>query len=129
MINKISKITLYVNNQDEAKLFWTNKINFIVKLEQSMGGEMKWLEVGPKESRETTFILYDKKLMMAQNPSANVSHPSVILSTNDIENTYNKMKIKAVDVGELMTMPYGKMFSFKDQDGNEFLLREDKEEN
>ena len=23
-------------------------------------------------------------------------------------------------------MPYGKMFSFKDQDGNDYLLREDK---
>lgn len=127
MINKISKITLYVNNQEEAKLFWTNKINFIVKLEQSMGEQMKWLEVGPSENSDTTFILYDKKLMMDQNPSANVLHPSVILSTNDIQNAYDIMKTNGVEVGELMTMPYGKMFSFKDQDGNEFLLREDKE--
>lgn len=127
MIKKISKITLYVNNQEEAKLFWTNKMNFVVKLEQSMGEQMKWLEVGPSEDQETTFILYDKKLMMAQNPSANVLHPSIILSTNDIQNTYNEMKTNEVEVGELMTMPYGKMFSFKDQDGNEFLLREDKE--
>nr|WP_315024825.1 VOC family protein [uncultured Aminipila sp.] len=128
MINKISKITLYVNNQEEAKLFWTEKINFVVKLEQSMGSEMKWLEVGPNESQDTTFVLYDKKLMMKQNPSANVSHPSVILSTTDIENAYNEMKTNEVEVGELMIMPYGKMFSFKDQDGNDFLLREDREE-
>ncbi|MHC1723701.1 MAG: VOC family protein [Aminipila sp.] len=126
MINKISKITLYVNSQKEAKLFWTEKINFVVKLEQSMGSEMKWLEVGPSESQDTTFVLYDKKLMMTQNPSANVSHPSVILSTTDIENAYNEMKTNGVEVGEMMTMPYGKMFSFKDQDGNEFLLREDR---
>ena len=26
MINKIGKITLYVNNQEEAKKFWTEKI-------------------------------------------------------------------------------------------------------
>ncbi len=36
------------------------------------------------------------------------------------------MKSNGVKVGELMTMPYGKMFSFKDQDGNDYLLREDK---
>ncbi|MBI6874439.1 VOC family protein [Clostridium aciditolerans] len=125
MINKIGKITLYVNNQDEAKKFWTEKLNFVVKFEQPMGPNMKWLEVGPSEGEFTTFVLYDKNLMMAQNPATNVSHPSIILSTTDIENAYNKMKENGVEVGDLMNMPYGKMFSFKDQDGNEYLLRED----
>jgi len=126
MINKIGKITLYVNNQEEAKKFWTEKLNFVVKDEQTMGPNMKWLEVGPNNEEFTTFVLYDKNLMLTQNPSANVSHPSIILSTNDIEYAYNKMKENGVEVGELMNMPYGKMFSFKDQDGNEYLLREDR---
>lgn len=125
MINKIGKITIYVNNQDEAKKFWTEKLNFVVKLEKSMG-PMTWLEVGPSESEFTTFVLYNKDMMLAQNPSANVNHPSVLLSTTDIDASYNQMKENGVVVGELMSMPYGKMFSFKDQDGNEYLLREDK---
>ena len=33
MINNIGKITLYVNNQEEAKEFWTKKMKFVVKLE------------------------------------------------------------------------------------------------
>lgn len=126
MINKIGKITLYVNNQEEAKKFWTEKLNFVVKLEQPMGPNMKWLEVGPSESEFTTFILYDKNSMMTQNPATNVSHPSIILSTNDVESAYNKMKINGVEVGKMLNMPYGKMCSFKDQDGNEYLLREDR---
>lgn len=125
MINKIGKITIYVDNQDDAKKFWTEKLNFVVKFEQSMG-PMTWLEVGPSESEFTTFVLYDKKMMMAQNPSANVEHPSILLSTTDIDTSYNEMKKNGVEVGELMIMPYGKMFSFKDQDNNEYLLREDK---
>ena len=126
MINKIGKITLYVNNQEEAKKFWTEKLNFVVKFEQSMGPNMKWLEVGPSESEFTTFVLYNKNLMMSQNPSTNVSHPSIILSTTDVESAYNKMKINGVEVGELVNMPYGKNFTFKDQDGNGYLLREDR---
>lgn len=126
MINKIGKITLYVNNQDDAKKFWTEKLNFVVKLEQQMGPNMKWLEVGPSESEFTTFILYDKNAMRSQNPSTNVEHPSILLSTTDIESSYNQMKENDVEVGELMIMPYGKMFSFKDQDGNQYMLREDK---
>ena len=125
MIKKIGKITIYVNNQEEAKAFWTEKLNFVIKLERPMGPNMTWFEVGPYECEFTTFILYDKKMMLAQKPSANVDHPNVILSTDNIEESYNELKEKGVEVSEIMTMPYGKMFSFKDQDGNDYLLRED----
>ncbi|MBS6023076.1 MAG: VOC family protein [Paeniclostridium sordellii] len=126
MINKIGKITIYVENQEEAKRFWIEKMNFIVKLEQPMGSKMKWLEVGPSEDEFTTFIIYEKNIMKAQNPDANLGHPNVILSTDDIESTYNEMKSKDIQVEDLMIMPYGKMFKFKDQDNNEYLVREDK---
>ena len=126
MINKIGKITIYVNNQEEAKEFWTKKMNFVVKLEQPMGPNMKWLEVGPSEDSFTTFVIYEKNLMLAQNPQANVGHPNIILSTDDIESTYNEMKTNDVEVGEIMKMPYGSMFKFKDMDGNDYLVREDK---
>ncbi|MGG7177109.1 VOC family protein [Clostridium paraputrificum] len=126
MINKIGKITIYVKDQEEAKKFWTEKIGFVIKLEQEMGPGMKWLEVGPSEDEFTTFILYNKSMMEAQNPSANVGHPSVLLSTTDIDKAYGEMRDNGVELGKLMEMPYGKMFSFKDQDGNDYILREDK---
>ncbi|MBX9139099.1 MULTISPECIES: VOC family protein [unclassified Clostridium] len=126
MINNIGKITLYVNNQEEAKEFWTKKMKFVVKLEQPMGPNMTWLEVGPSEEAFTTFIIYEKNLMLAQNPQANVLHPNVILSTNDIEETYNEIKSNDIETTEIMKMPYGSMFKFKDQDGNDYLVREDR---
>lgn len=126
MIKKIGKITIYVNNQEEAKVFWTEKLNFAVRFEQSMGQNMKWIEVGPSENEFTTFVLYDKNLMKAQNPKNSTEHPSIILSTDNIQVTYDEMKAKGVEVGELNIMPYGKMFSFKDQDGNDYLVREDR---
>lgn len=126
MINKIGKITIYVNNQEEAKEFWTKKMNFVIKLEQPMGPNLTWLEVGPSEDEFTSFVIYEKQLMLAQKPDANVTHPNIILSTNDIETTYNELKSKGVNVKNLMIMPYGKMFNFEDQDKNEYLVREDK---
>ena len=126
MINKIGKITIYVNNQEEAKEFWTKKLNFIVKFEQAMGPNMKWIEVGPCDDEFTTFVLYDKNMMKMQNPNASVDHPNVILSTSDIESTYKEMQENKVEVEDIMKMPYGSMFSFKDMDGNKYLVREDK---
>ena len=125
MINQIGKITLYVNNQAEAKSFWLDKMNFVVKLEQPMGPNMTWLEVGPSADAFTSFVLYEKQLMLAQRPDANVACPNIILSTKDIAATYEQLKQNGVKVGELQIMPYGKMFSFEDQDGNTVLIRED----
>ena len=48
MIDSIEKITLYVKNQKEARDFWTERMGFIVRLEQQMGADKKWLEVGPE---------------------------------------------------------------------------------
>lgn len=125
VINYIAKITIYVNNQEEAKQFWTEKMGFICH-EQPMGPNFKWMEVKPNKSTSTSFVIYEKQLMKAQNPDMSVEHPNVILSTSSIETVYNKLKENEVEVGPLQEMPYGKMFSFKDQDGNNYLLREDK---
>ena len=126
MINKIFKITIYVNNQEEAKKFWVDKMGFEVKREENMIGEHKWLEVSPKDDDSTTFVLYDKNLMKSQNSSINVGHPSVMLYTKDIEKSYSDMKSIGIVVGEIMNYPYGKMYNFFDNDGNTYLLYSDK---
>lgn len=125
MIRKIGKITLYVSDQESAKKFWTEKLNFVVKFEQAMGPNMKWIEVGPSEDEFTTFVLYNKEMMKKQNPNTNVEHPSIILSTDNIDETYEEIKNNGVKVGEIMKMPYGSMFNFFDEDGNQYLVRED----
>lgn len=125
MINKIGKVTVYVEDQEQAKDFWVNKLGFVLKFEQPMGPEFSWIEVGPREDEFTTLVLYSKAAMEQHDPSK-VSHPSILFSTVDIDSAYEKMNSKGVKVGELQKMPYGSMFTFYDQDGNEYLLREDK---
>ena len=126
MINKIFKITIYVNNQEEAKKFWVDKMGFEVRREENMMGQHKWLEVSPKDDDSTTFVLYDKNLMKSQNSSINVGHPSVMLYTKDIEKSYSDMKSIGIVVGEIMNYPYGKMYNFFDNDGNTYLVYFDK---
>ncbi|SFF05468.1 hypothetical protein SAMN05192532_1147 [Alteribacillus iranensis] len=33
MINKVGKVTVYVQDQEKAKEFWLNKLGFVLKLE------------------------------------------------------------------------------------------------
>ena len=125
MINKIGKITVYVQDQEEAKDFWINKVGFVLKVEQPMGPDAFWIEVGPSENEFTTLVLYSKSAMEQHQPSK-VAHPSILFSTSDIGATYEKMKQNGVVVEEMLRLPFGNMFNFKDQDGNDYLIREDK---
>lgn len=124
MITHISRITLYVNDQETAKCFWVEKMGFQVVQEQPMG-ESFWIEVAPPNSN-TKFVLYDKELMKRQNAKAEVAHPSLILSTLHLGETHKKLQEKGVQIEDIITMPYGSMCVFYDPDGNSYLLREDK---
>lgn len=125
MINNIGKITVYVEDQNQAKDFWLNKMGFVLKFEQQMGPNAAWIEVGPSDEEFTTLVLYSKEAMEKQNPSK-VAHPNILFSTTEIDSAYEKMKENGVEVAEMQKLPFGTMFTFKDQDGNEYILREDK---
>ena len=125
MINKIGKITVYVQDQEQAKDFWLNKVGFVLKMEQPMGPNASWIEVGPSEDEFTTLVLYSKSAMEQHQPSK-IAHPSILFSTNNIDSAYEKMKQNGVQVEEMLKLPFGTMFTFKDQDGNDYLIREDK---
>ncbi len=121
MIKNISKITLYVNDQDESVKFWTEKCDFEVKVNNEMGPNMRWIEIGPKNS-DITFVIYSKELMMKQNPKTSIGHPSVILRTEDIDKAHEYLKNNGVKVDDIQRLPYTNMFTFYDNYENMYIL-------
>lgn len=120
----LAKVTLYVESQEEAKLFWLEKMGFEITLEQPMGPGMTWLEVGNKDLG-ASLVLYPREMMESQDSSVSTACPSLLFSTGDIQSKYDSLKSNGVKLDELQIMPYGKMTTFYDQDGNRFILRED----
>lgn len=49
MITKVGQIMVYVQNQDEAVRFWTEKMGFHVS-EEDNGQGMRWIEIAPREN-------------------------------------------------------------------------------
>jgi len=123
MITRIEKLTIYVNSQEEAKKFWTEKLGFKIILEMPMGPNNLWIEAAPEGKNLTSLVLYSKQAMMEFKPEM-VVHPSIIFAVEDIESLYIVLKSRDVEVGELQTLPYGKMFNFKDPDGNEYMVHQ-----
>ncbi|MFC5601868.1 VOC family protein [Sporosarcina koreensis] len=126
MIHKIGQIMLYVDNQDESKEFWTEKVGFTVVGEEDNGQGMKWIEIAPTAHAETSIVLHNKKLIAEMQPELNLGTPSLLLFTENLDALYEDLKSKKVKVGELVTMPTGRVFNFADNEDNYFAVLEKK---
>ena len=126
MITKIGQIMLYVNNQDEAVKFWTEKVGFSVISEEDNGQGMKWIEIAPSKDAETAFILHNKELIAKMQPELNLQTPSLLLFSDKLDELYKDFKEKQITVGDLVTMPSGRVFNFADNEGNYFAVLEKK---
>ncbi|MFJ5566170.1 VOC family protein [Lysinibacillus xylanilyticus] len=126
MINKVGQIMLYVNNQNEAKEFWTEKVGFSVISEEDNGQGMKWIEIAPTKEAETKIILHNKELIAKMQPEMNLGTPSLMFFSEDIDKLYNDLLNKNVIVGEMVNMSSGRVFNFADNENNYFAVMESK---
>ena len=56
MVQRISHVTLYVLNQDEALEFYTKKLGFEVRTDARLEG-FRWLTVGPRGQADLEMVL------------------------------------------------------------------------
>ncbi|MGG0816077.1 VOC family protein [Paenibacillus alvei] len=126
MINQIGQVMLYVNDQDQAVQFWTEKVGFVVVSEDNNGHGMKWIEIAPAQGAQTSFVLHNKQLIAQMQPELNLGTPSIMLFSDNLDGLYEDFKNKGITVGELVTMPTGRLFNFADSENNYFAVMEKK---
>ncbi len=125
MISKVGQIMLYVNNQDQAVNFWTEKLGFRVVSEEK-NGEMRWIEIAPAQGAETSIVLHNKEFVAKMSPGMNLGTPSLLFFSENIEELRNDLMNKNVKVGDIVTMPSGRVFNFADDEENYFAILEKK---
>ncbi|WP_268626336.1 VOC family protein [Paenibacillus alvei] len=126
MINQIGQVMLYVNDQDQAVQFWTEKAGFIVVSEDNNGHGMKWIEIAPAQDAQTSFVLHNKQLIAEMQPELNLGTPSIMLFSDDLDALYEDFKNKGITVGDVVTMPGARVFNFADDENNYFAVMERK---
>lgn len=124
MINKIGQVMLYVNNQDEAVDFWKEKVGFIVISDEDNGQGMRWIEIAPTKEAETSIILHNKRIISEMQPEMNLGTPSLMFFSEDLDKLHSTLSNKNITVGEIVTMPSGKVFNFADSEQNYFAVME-----
>lgn len=126
MINKVGQIMLYVNNQDETLKFWIEKIGFKKMSEEDNGQGMRWIEIAPTQEAETSIVLHNKKLISEMQPELNLNTPSLMFFSENLDGLYKEFSDKNITVGEIVTMPSGRIFNFADNENNYFAVMEKK---
>jgi lactoylglutathione lyase len=115
---------LYVNNQDEAVHFWTEKVGFKIISEENNGQGMRWIEIAPSDENETSIVLHNKELISKMEPELNLGTPSLMFFFNNLDELYKDLAAKNVTVGEIVNMPSGRVFNFADHENNYFAVME-----
>ena len=124
MINRVSTVSVFVSDQERAKIFYTDVLGFELRTDAPLypGAEVRWIAVSP-EGAETEIILY--------LPDENWSHykqvvgksQAITLDVSDMESTSKALKSKGVNfVQEPDVQPWGTFAIIEDSEGNNLLL-------
>ena len=124
MINKVGQIMLYVNNQDGAVEFWTEKVGFHVISEEDNGQGMRWIEIAPTKGAETSIILHNKEFVAKMSPGLNLGTPSLMFFSDKFDQLHGDLTNKNVKVGDIVELPTGRVFNFADDEDNYFAVME-----
>ncbi len=126
---KLKHIAIVVQDYDEALLYYTQKLNFVIIEDTKISKEKRWIVVSPSNSSECSFLLAKAVNEEQKNSIGNQTGGRVFLflNTNDFEKEYqnlinNDVKIIRKPKNEV----YGKVAVFEDLYGNLWDLIEPK---
>ena len=118
MFGPIKTVTVYVDDQQKAIEFYTQKLGCVIRRSLPMGPNANWVEVSPPGA-QTCLVLYPKAMM----PNSAELKLGVVFHCRDVEGTCRRLE--SLDVRISMPpkqMPWGMFAAFLDIDGNEFGL-------
>ena len=137
MIQRLSHVSIWVLDQDEAKDFYVNKLGFVVQMDSKMDNGFRWLTVSPKGQPGLQIVLMSTAPgpMMDQETS-NALQTLVrkgklgagVFQTADCQQTYEGLKAKGVEFNQPPADRfYGIEAIMKDNSGNWFSMTQPKE--
>jgi predicted enzyme related to lactoylglutathione lyase len=135
MIRRLSHVTLYVLDQDEALGFYTQKLGFEVRTDARLEG-FRWLTVGPKGQADLEMVL----MPLQPGPMMDAATceqmrgllkkgvlAGGVFNTDDCRKTYEELAGRGVKfLSAPEQRPYGIEAVFQDNSGTWFSLTQHK---
>jgi uncharacterized glyoxalase superfamily protein PhnB len=136
---KIANAQLWVNDQDEALAFYTQKLGMEVRVDVTMPemGNFRWLTVGPVGQPDVAIVLMAIPGPPVMDPEsaeqvrtlmAKGFAGTVFLTTDDCRAVYEELKGRGVEFTEAPEeRPYGIDSGFRDPSGNSIRITQVRE--
>jgi catechol 2,3-dioxygenase-like lactoylglutathione lyase family enzyme len=129
-MKKVKSFILFVDDQQKALDFYTEKLGFKVHTDAKFGEGNRWLSICLPEMSDFEIALTlakseeEKNRVGKQAPGENAL---LGFSTDNIEKDIAALTANGVSlIGELVDQPYGKFIFFQDLYGNRLYLHEEK---
>ena len=124
MITKVGTISIFVEDQDRAKAFYTEKLGMDLRSDTEMfpGADARWLAVAPPGA-ETEIVLYKFDDNWEHYRETFGKSQSLTLQCEDIDETYRVYKERGVQfLAEPETQFWGRFTMLVDSEGNTLIL-------
>ena len=127
MIKDVPLTGIFVNDQEAALDFYTNKLGLELIQDEPHGESgARWITVSPAEKRIRIVLKkaeHDhEKAMVGRSDGA----PVLTLGTDDVRAAYEELRARGVRfLGEPYRYPWGLAAILLDQDGNPVLLQQE----
>ena len=127
---RIANVNTWVHDQDAALAFYTGKLGFEVRTDQTMD-DFRWVTVGPPDQPDLEIVLLVPRPPMmdaeaAEQIKALVAKGAMgnaVFATDDCRRTYEELKARGVEfIQEPAERFYGIEATFRDNSGNWFSL-------
>ncbi len=126
MINRVGTVSLFVADQDRAKIFYTDVLGFELRADAPLypGAESRWIAVAPAGA-QTEIILYVPDENWEHYKGVVGKSQALTLDVGDMSAVHESLKAKGVIfVQEPDVQPWGTFAIIQDSEGNHLILVE-----
>jgi lactoylglutathione lyase len=126
MITHVGTVSVFVQDQDRAKAFYTDVLGLNLRMDRPLypGAAARWIAVAPG-SASTEIILYQPDQNWAHYKEVVGKAQALTLNVDDLELTHRQLKQKGVHfVQEPKQESWGRFAIVQDSEENHLLLVE-----
>ena len=121
MITRLSHVTVFVQNQDEALRFYTEKLDFEKRMDATFNG-FRWVTVAPPNQKEVELVLLEPAAVFEPSVAAKFQElmaagklGGCVLNSDDCQGDYDRLKARGVEFkGAPEKKPFGLQATFRD---------------
>jgi catechol 2,3-dioxygenase-like lactoylglutathione lyase family enzyme len=117
-ITSFEIISVPVSDQDRSKLFYRDTLGFELIREEPMGPQGKWIQLSPKGCATTIALV---NWFDSMKPGG---LQGVMLNVTDIDKEHRELSARGLTLSDIGQQPWGRFATFKDPDGNGWILRQ-----